>query len=299
MRMSDMDEPPGLRRKRDLPFPYNQDLSGVLRNLRRRTPMGRRRLANSPETAAFLAAGMRLLDRHFGPGTQQRVNSEFLLLGPLSQRRVADEFHGNPPPFIRDGNGGSMLRDRWEPHSDFIVDLLNFALWRENYRPEHRKQRKANLRRLVRGPDFASAVHEVAHRHTAEGVDLPQVRLSLALMAAAEGDEEVRRIISAVYGDYLGSWKQLYGTVMRVRGLRLREGLTRDDLANVLSAANDGTTLRALGDPGAGVLGHDSDRSLMGLVALAVIYAFLETEEEASGLTLEQAVAARFDRLMF
>ncbi|MCM2579050.1 hypothetical protein [Streptomyces meridianus] len=294
--MSDMDEPPGHRRKRNLPFPYNQDVSGVLRNLRRITPMGRRRLANSPETAAFLAAGMRLLHRHFGPGGRQRVNSELLLLGPLSQRRVAEEFHRNPPPFVRNGNGGSMLRDRWEPHSNFIVDLLNFALWRENYRPEYRKQRKANIERLVRGPDFANAVHEVAHRHAAEGVDLPQVRLSLALMAAAEGDDEVRRIISAVYGDYLGSWKQLYGTVIRARRLRLREGLTRDDLANALSAANDGMTLRAIGDPASGVIDHDNNRSLMGLVALAVIYAFLEPDEDASGLTLEQAVAARFDR---
>ncbi|HEV7626455.1 MAG TPA: hypothetical protein VGO89_08160 [Streptomyces sp.] len=297
--MSDTDDPSGPRRKRDLPYPYNQDLSGVLRNLKRITPLGRRRLANSPETAAFLAVGMRLLDRHFGPGSKQRVNSEFLLLGPLSQRRVAEEFHRNPPPFIQNGNGESMLRDRWEPHSNFIIDLLNFALWRENYRPEYRKQRKANIKSLVGGPDFASAVHEVAHRHAAEGVDLPQVRLSLALMAAAEGDDEVRRIISAVYGDYLSSWKQLYGTVMRVRHLRLREGLTRDDLANALSAANDGMTLRAIGDPGSGVVDHDNNRSLMGLVALAVIYAFLEPDEDASGLTLEQAVAARFERRLY
>lgn len=297
--MSDMDELSGPRRKRDLPFPYNQDLSGVLRNLRRLTPIGCRRLANDRGTASLLAAGMRLLHRHFGPGTQHRVNSGFLLLGPLSQRRVAEEFHRNPPPFIRNGNGGSMLRDRWEPHSNFIIDLLNFALWRENYRPEYRKQRKTDIKRLVRGPDFASAVHEVAHRHAAEGVDLPQVRLSLALMAAAEGDDGIRRIISAVYGDYLGSWKQLYDTVMRVRHLRLRKGLTRDDLANALSAVNDGMILRAIGDPGSGVVDHDRNRSLTGSVALAVIYAFLEPDEDASGLTLEQAVAARFDRRLY
>ncbi|HWM38330.1 MAG TPA: hypothetical protein VNS49_14555 [Streptomyces sp.] len=297
--MSDTDEPPGPRNKRGLPSPYQQDLSGVLRNLRRFTPLGRRLQANSRETAALLAAGMRLLDRHFGPGTQQRVNSGFLLLGPLSLRKVAEEFNRNPPPFIRHGNGEALLRGRWTPHSNFIIDLLNFALWRENYRPEYRKQRKANIERLVRGPDFAGAVHEVAHRHAAEGVDLPQVRLSLALMAAAEGDDEVRRIISAVYVDYLGSWKQLYATVMRARHLRLREGLTLDDLADVLSAANDGMTLRAIGDPGAGVVDHDNDRSLMGSVALAVIYAFLEPDEDASGLTLEQAVAARFDRRLY
>lgn len=114
-------------------------------------------------------------------------------------------------------------------------------------------------------------------------------------MTAAEGDDEVAQIISHVYEDCLGSWKQLYTAVMRERHLRLRKGLTLDDLANSLSAAADGVTLRAIGDPRAGVVDHESRRSLMGTVALAVIHAFLEPDDDASGLTLEQAVAARFD----
>jgi hypothetical protein len=293
-RMDDMDEPRGPRGKRDLPFPYNQDLSGVLRNLNRRTRWGRDKLANDRVTAAFLAAGMRLLVRHLGPGGRQRVNSERLLLGSLSQRRVAEGFAGNPPPFTRYGNGVSMLRDRWSPHSDFVTDLINFAVWRENYRPEFREKRAVDIKRLVHGPDFVRAVHEIAYQHTAEGVGLPTVRLGLALMTAAEGDDEVTRIISTVYEEYLGSWKKLYETVLRERHLRLRKGLTLDDLANALSAATDGMTLRAIGDPAAGVVDHDNRSSLMGTVALAVIHAFLEPDDDPSGLTLEQAVAARF-----
>ncbi|MEU8825078.1 hypothetical protein [Streptomyces sp. NPDC048636] len=293
--MDDIDGPRGPRGKRDLPSPYHQDLSGVLRNLNRRTRWGRDRLANDRVTAAFLAAGMRLLVRHLGPGAQQRVNSERLLLGSLSQRRVAEEFAGNPRPFTRHGNGVSMLRDRWKLHSDFVTDLIGFAVWRENYRPEYRERRAANIKRLVHGQDFVRAVHDIAYQHTAEGVELPSVRLGLALMTAAEGDEEVTRIISTVYEDYLGSWKKLYTVVMRERRLRLRKGLTLDDLANALSAAADGMTLRAIGDPGAGVVDHDNRRSVMGTVALAVIHSFLEPDDDASGLTLEQAVAARFD----
>ncbi|MEV6796200.1 hypothetical protein AB0M87_30315 [Streptomyces sp. NPDC051320] len=294
--MNDTDEPRGPRGKRDLPFPYNQDLSGVLRHLNRRTRWGSDRLANDRATASFLAAGMRLLVQHLGPGAQQRVSSERLLLGSLSQRRVAEEFAGNPGPFTRHGNGVSMLRDRWSPHSHFVSDLINFAVWRENYRPAYRKQRAANTERLVHGADFVRAVHDISYQHTAEGVELPSVRLGLALMTAAEGDDEVTRIISTVYEDYLGSWKQLYTAVLRERHLRLRKGLTLDDLANALSAATDGLTLRAIGNPGAGVVDHDNRRSLMGTVALAVIHAFLELDDDATGLTLEQAVAMRFDR---
>ncbi|MDI3385104.1 hypothetical protein QIS99_02560 [Streptomyces sp. B-S-A8] len=296
--MDDKDEPrPGPRSKRELPYPYDQDLSGVLRHLNRRTRRGRSSLANHKVTAGFLAAGMRLLERHLGPGAGLPVTSERLLLGPLSQRGVAAAFRANRPPFPRDGRAESMLRDRWDPHANFVVDLINFAVWKENYRPEFRAQRAGTLHRLVHGrsgTDFVRAVHDIGYRHAADGVESPSVRLGLTLMLAADGDEEVAQIVAGIYRDYLGSWKELYADVLRQRGLRLRPGLTLDDLADALSATNDGTTLRAVGDPGSGVVDHARGRSLMGTLALAVIHAFLEPDDDASGLTLEQAVAQRF-----
>ncbi|MEW2396715.1 hypothetical protein [Streptomyces sp. NPDC046862] len=280
--------------KRDLPFPYDQDLSKVLRHLNRRTRTFRTRLANDWVTAAYLAAGLRLIEQHLGPDASKRVNVSRPLLGFLSQRAVAGEVANNDRPFSRHGSVAS-LRDRWSSQSDFVADLINFAVWRENYRPGSREQRAVTTKKLVSGPDFVSAVHETAYEHTAEGVDITSVRLALTLMTAVEGDENLARTVSSMYEDYLGSWKKLYATVMHERGLRLRPGLTLDDLANALSAATDGMILRAIGDPGAGVVDRDSRRSLMGTVALALIHAFLEPDEEADGLTLEQAVAERFD----
>ncbi|MEU6763922.1 hypothetical protein ABZ916_15535 [Streptomyces sp. NPDC046853] len=293
----DRHEPRTHRRKRDLPFPYNQDLSGILPHLNRRTVWGRARLANHRVTASLLAAGMRLLEQHFGPCAERPVTSKSLLLGPLSQRSVAEAFGHNPAPFDRHGDGAGLLRDRWTPYSNFVVDLINFAVWKENYRPEFRTHRDANTRRLVHGRDgrdFVRAVHDIAHRHTTEGMDLPSVRLGLALMTVADADEEIARITSGIYAAYLGSWKELYAAVLRERGLRLRPGLTLDDLADALSAANDGVTLRALGDPSSGVVDDARRRSLTGTITLAVIHAFLEPADEASGLSLEQAVATRF-----
>jgi hypothetical protein len=43
--------------KEQLPYPYNQDLSKVLRALSRRTPFARRRKANDPVTAALAQHG--------------------------------------------------------------------------------------------------------------------------------------------------------------------------------------------------------------------------------------------------
>lgn len=291
--------PPGGRArfrpgKRLLPFPYNQDLSGVLRHLNRRRPDSRTKLANDPVTAAYLAAGMRLLERHLGPGAQCGPRGERPLLSFLSQRDVAAEVENNPRPFPKKGKPWS-LRDRWTAQSDFVADLINFAVWEENYRPKYRRLRTTNTRKLVKGPDFVGAIHEMAYEHTAEGVETPSVRLALALMTSADGDTEVKRAISRMYEDYLGTWKKLYADVLRERGLRLRPGLTLDDLANALSAATDGMILRAVGDPGAGVVDHDERRSLFGTVALAIVHAFLEPDGDESGLTLEEAVSARFD----
>jgi hypothetical protein len=52
----------------------------------------------------------------------------------------------------------------------------------------------------------------------------------------------------------------------------------------------DGLTLRTVGNPSAALIDHDRKRTLLGTAALALIYSFLEPAEEASGLTLEQAV---------
>ena len=289
--------PRGRFNKRHLPEPYNRDLSGVLRHLNRRTRLGRARLANDPVTAAYLCAGMRLLEKHFGPGAREHAHVESPLLGFVSQRVVAAAVSGNPEAFVRIGTVAG-LRDRWSVHADFIADLINFAVWLENYRPGYREQRVGDTEQLVNGPDLAAAVLETAYRHTAEGLDTTSVRFSLALMAGGAGDDVVREAIDGVYRGYLASWKELYATVIKERGLRLRPGLTLDDLANALSAAADGTILRAMGDPGAGVVDHARRRSLMGNLALAVILAFLEPEEDAGGLTLEQAVRARFEGWM-
>ncbi|MFJ8751682.1 TetR family transcriptional regulator C-terminal domain-containing protein [Streptomyces sp. NPDC102441] len=169
-------------------------------------------------------------------------------------------------------------------------------MWPTNYHPGYVEQRAAVTKRLVAGEDFVRAVHETAYLHTAESARMPSVRLSLALMVLADGDDAVQRALTETYQGYHSSWKQVYAEVLQARGLRLRAGLGLDDLANALSAATDGMVLRSIGDPRAGVVDQERERSLMGTVALAVIHGFLEPAEDSDGLTLEQAVQARLGR---
>jgi len=286
--------------KRGLPYPYNLDLSEVLHHLNRSTSDRRARLANDPVTASYLCAGKRLLDQHMGPGRHCECTAHHEshnLLSFMSQRNVVDALSGIEGRFPKpSGDGMPMLRDRWPVHKGFIADLISFVVWKENYRPGYQQYRESVTTRLVFDADFVRAVQETAYWHTAEGVKLPSVRLSLALMAAAEGDPDIAEAISTAYRDYLGSWRGLYEDVMQARGLRLRAGLTIDDLANALSVTTDGIILRAIGDPAVSVLDHEQQRSLMGTVALAILNSFLERDDDHDGLTLEQTVARRLVR---
>lgn len=136
--MGYMDEDAPL--KRQLPYPYNQDLAKVLRHLHRRTDFSRVKLANEPASAAFLAAAMRLVDRHIGPndkrnraGRDGEQPVERPLLDFLSGHEVAREAARNTHPFPRASYG--MFRTTWETQADFIADLISFGIWSAQYPP--------------------------------------------------------------------------------------------------------------------------------------------------------------------
>ena len=280
--------------KQDLPVPYNEDLSEIILYVEGRSKLDQARKANSRDVAFYLHAGMELLGEHLGPDRACRCRSwhePSMLLSFLSQRCVEAKAQQDPLS-VRPGEGKG-LRIYWGPHKDYVADLVNFAMWVENYRPGYRDILTDLAVKLTSGPDFVQAVHEATYQYAAKGSEQATIRLSLALMAACGEDLEIAAAVSRAYRKYLGMWQGLYVEAMSARRLRLRPGLTPRDLTNAISAATDGVILRAAGDPQAGVLDHAHQRSLLGHITLAIIYSFLEPEDDASGLTLEQAVARR------
>jgi hypothetical protein len=291
-----MDDQPML--KQQLPHPFNQDLSGVLTHIDRRYEDTRARLANDPITAAYVAAGMRLIQRHLGPGAERvRPNPddedriERPLLAFLSQRRVAAEVTNNPDPFPKVGTVAT-LRDRWHSSSDFIADLLNFGLWSANY-PQTQKSgaRDKTAEQLLTGNDPVQAVHDLAYLESSTVIGLPTFRLRLVADVCADGDKSIAEAMVENLDGRVNSFKPLYAEFLRVRGMQMREGITLDDLANMLQVASTGVAERMLCAPTSEIVDRDRRRSLLGTMALAMIYACVEPTGAATGLTLEQAVA--------
>lgn len=288
--------------KRQLPHPYDQDLSGVLKHLNRRTSFGRDKLANDPTTASYLAAALRLVQRNLGPSPDRELTDpddegalRRPMLGYLSQRAVAAELEANPRPFYNAG-GVAGLRDRWRSQSDFIADVIRFAMWIGNHPEGYSDVVAAGTERLLDGPDMVEAAHELAYANIRDALGLPSQRLCFAAMVGAEGDPTVAEAVADSYRSYLEPWKEVYSTFMQARNLRLRPGVSIDDIANLLAAVVDGVALRSIGNPSTDLVDPERQRSLLGTAALAVVYSFMERVEDPDCATLEDAVRAKVYR---
>jgi hypothetical protein len=293
------DRPRRLRLKEQLPYPYDQDFSKVLRSMKRRNPITRRsRQANDPVTAAYLAAAIRLIQRHLGPGAirgpsdaEDPDSIERPLLSFLSQRAVADEVGHLPAPFHRVGSP-STLRQRWEPHSNFVADVLRFGLRPWHYPASHQDEVADAKDEVLRGLDPVRGLHRLCYWNLTRLLDTPMFRLGLIAAAEAEGDPVIGEAISGRYRENSPLWKDFYEEVLRARGLRVRPGVTLDDCNDLLSALADGLALRALADPAAPVIDRARRRCLLGTAALAMIAGCLERADRDDTVLLEDAVRA-------
>jgi len=288
----------GHRLKRQLPYPYNQDLSKVLHGLKRRNPITRRRQANDPVTAAYLYAGVQLIRRHLGPGAVRTPGDagdpdsvERPLLGFLSQRAVAAEVNHNPPPLHCVGST-STLRKRWEPQSNFIADVLRFGLWPWHYPAAHLDEVADAKDEVLRGLDPVRGLHRLCYWDLTRMLGTPMFRLGLIAAAEAEGDQVIGEAVSARYRENNPVWKQFYQEFLQARGLRLRPGITLDDCTDLLAAVADGLAMRALADPAARVVDRARRRCQLGTAALALIAGCLERTDQDGSLSLEDAVRA-------
>ncbi|MGW2048288.1 hypothetical protein ACWCPF_24350 [Streptomyces sp. NPDC001858] len=281
-----------------LPYPYDQDLSGVLCRMNRRTPFSRRRLANDPVTAAYVLAGMQLIRRHLGPGAQRVLSDPDddnslgrPLLSFLSQRAIAAEMANNPEPFSRLGSTAT-LRCSWRSHSDYIADLLSFGLWSLHEPALYDSRIGPDTERLLEGPEFVEAAHRLCFYDLTTIVDGPTFRLELVATAAAEGDEVIQEALAANHQGAMAPWKQMYQEMFLARGLRLRPGVSLDDFAGMLAALASGYALRRIGNPALVSIDTAQERCIFGTAALALLLGCVEhvAEGDTTGVSMDDAV---------
>jgi hypothetical protein len=272
---------PMIAGKAGLPYPYDQDLSGIVIRIKGKRPTTRASLANSMKVASYLKAGASLVERNLG-GQDPTVGPAEGGRKPywsgirfLTERALIRELEEIPPPFLRQ-KGDGPYRATWASHDDYINDLLAFLFHPMNYDPQYGAARQTRADWLIGEGSFVEAADHVTYYELQAICRMPLFRLQLMMAATAHRNDGIHKTIADNYAGALEPWKKLYAEIFAARGFRLRQGVTIDQFANMLTAIIEGFAVRHLGDPGADIIGSSPADNSVGMAALAIVNGYLE-----------------------
>jgi hypothetical protein len=272
--------------KKDLPYPYDQDFSGIVTRVKGVRESTRAALVNSLKVASYLKAGENLVSRHLGapqvaPDGDGR-KAYWSGLGFLSERALSREVAELETPFLRQ-KGAGPYRSTWASHDDYLNDLLAFLFHAMNYDPQYGAGLETRGDWLITDESFTDAIDRTTYHELLAIVRMPLFRLQLIVSATADRNDGIHEAIANQYAGALEPWTKVYEAVIAARGFRLREGVTIHQFANMLAAVCEGFAIRYLGDPGAGVLGEDPRGNLLGMAVLGIMHSYLERSDEPPG----------------
>ncbi|AGL18859.1 hypothetical protein [Actinoplanes sp. N902-109] len=278
--------------KADLPYPYNQDFSGIVTRVKGVREATRAALVNSPKVASYLKAGANLVAQNLGacdwPAVTDSGRKQYWSgLRFLTERALAGEMERLEPPFLRQ-KGDGPYRATWASHDDYLNDLLTFLFHAMNYDPQY------NAEVETRGwlddeEDFVDAIDRATYAELQAICRMPLFRLQLIMVATADRNDGIHDAIANQYEGALAPWKKIYESTFASRGFQLRPGVTLDQLASMLAAVTEGFALHHLGDPHAGIAeGETGADNLVGMAVLGILNSYLEPVAEPTGLTLRE-----------
>lgn len=254
----------------------------------RKTQTARDKLANHPLTREYLDAGLRLMAEQFRPRDGDRgADSEMLskqspFFDWLSAQKVIDEVERGG---VMRGNQGTF-EDRWPYKDYYIQDLLSYALWVRHWAREAEVAQQSAVP-LATADDVVQAVHEMAYLSCQAQLASASSRVWLIASAVSDRYPAMKAAMRKIHDRMNDSWMPVYDAVVTGRGLKLRPGVTIEDLTEILSALTTGLSLRIAAGHDPGLIDHASHESLLGTAVIAVLASFIDPGD---GRSLEQAV---------
>ncbi|WP_305788939.1 hypothetical protein [Symbioplanes lichenis] len=285
--MTDGSEATAHERKPDFPYPYNQDLTGIVTRVKGIKESTRAALVNSPKVASYLKAGANLVEQNLGAWDWTMATSDkqyWSGLRFLTERALSREMEQLEPPFLRQ-RGLGPYRATWASHDDYLNDLLTFLFHAMNYDPQY------NASLETRGwlddeESFVDAIDRATYAELQAICRMPLFRLQLIMVATADRNDGIHTVIANSYEGALGPWKKIYESTFASRGFQLRPGVTLDQLAMMLAAVTEGFAVHHLGDPNAGIAGDEDRGNLLGMAVLGILNSYLEPVAERDGQSL-------------
>jgi hypothetical protein len=278
--------------KKDLPFPYSQDFSGIVTRVKGVRKSTRAALVNSPKVASYLKAGANLVEQNLcaldtTPLVDGARKPYWSGLRFLTERALSREMENLEPPFLRQ-RGAGPYRATWASHDDYLNDLLTFLFHAMNYDPQYGAELETRGDWLTTDPSFVDAVDRAAFHELQAICRMPLFRLQLIMVATADRNDGIHDAIANNYAGALEPWKKIYEETIAARGYQLRKGITIEQFANILAAITEGFAVHHLGDPSAGIIDGGPTNNLAGMAILAMMNSYLEPADEPSGLTLRE-----------
>jgi hypothetical protein len=279
--------------KKDLPFPYDQDFSGIVTRVKGIRQATRIALVNSPKVASYLKAGANLVEQHLGvrdatgPTAEGGRKPYWSGIRFLTERALSCEMQNLEPPFLRQ-KGEGPYRATWASHDDYLNDLLAFLFHDMNYDPQYGAELETRGDWLNTESCFVDAVDRATYHELQAICRMPLFRLQLIMVASADRNDGIHEAISHNYAGALEPWKKIYESTIAARGFQLRKGITLDQFANMLAAITEGFAIHHLGDPSAGIAGDSPADNLVGMAVLGILNSYLEPTAEPTGLTLRE-----------
>ncbi|WP_305784042.1 hypothetical protein [Symbioplanes lichenis] len=275
--------------KADLPYPYNQDFTGIVTRVKGVREATRAALVNSPKVASYLKAGANLVEQNLGACDWTAVadagrKQYWSGLRFLTERALSKEMEQLEPPFLRQ-RGDGPYRATWASHDDYLNDLLTFLFHAMSYDPQYAADVETRSW-LDDEESFVDAIDRATHAELQAICRMPLFRLQLIMVATADRNDGIHDAIAGSYDGALAPWKKAYESTFASRGFQLRPGVSLEQIAMMLAAITEGFALHHLGDPNAGIAGAEESGNLVGMAVLGILASYLEPVAEPSGLSL-------------
>lgn len=249
-------------------------LEKVLQNLNRNTKRGRDRAATDIATRSYLQAGLRLISD--AVSAKEHVDSIDPISHPfvswLSRNRVVKEMANEPNPALPSRGSVNGLRDRWDPHSDYITDLLLVALTADNWSAAVSSGAGAHLQSLSDVP-LQVLVHEIAYQDLVALRRAAGFRVQLLASAMAQNEPVVMDPLARMYEQITRSWGPVYEAGLTHNGLKLRHGVSIEMLSDLCAALAEGLALRMIATTETHMMNPTARTSYLGIGVLAILSA--------------------------
>lgn len=230
----------------------DDDLSSVLSNVAADArPTTRKKIANSPETRAFLEIGLLLLRDdlldHRGPDMLDDHDTGARLFTGLSQARLIERAEREStdderPKMLTVG----MFRDRWRYKNRYTEDLIAYTM-RPTMLDQTMHELSAATRRLPPDMPFPQLARHIADAVMTATLNNPLWSLQTIIWVALPNHPRVQVFLKARYEQWIAHWSATYQELAGRYALQLRPGYTWLDVAELFNAVADGARVRAKG----------------------------------------------------